>query len=242
MGSGYLDSASPSYLGTLRTGLLLVLGGWVCDILWILSLVGSAFLIGLLQLKPDRAFLLPQLVDLGGAGVSLLGWWMLTERNPAAVDPNRDLQARVSLRVLVILGMVGTLMGLAVQFIPALRSSEWSTFSGNIQITSKTQWNIALISALSLRVIFLLIRVLRFFVGLDYLRSVALRLPSAELAKGFRRQLWLFPVLMTFGWIIVVGPLIGLGLYLYHLLRLWLELSVVRARAVGASTPLAGGQ
>lgn len=241
MGSGYLDAASPQHLGTLRNGLMLVLASWIFDIFWFISMGVAVWLMTGPRFTPDRAFLLPQLVELCGAGVSLLGWWMLTERNPAAVDANRDVHARVSMRVLVVVGLVGTLIGLAIQLIPALRSSAWSTFSGNIRITSNTQWSIALICAISLRGLFFLVRILRFFVGLDYLKSLAARIPSAELIRSFRRQLWLFPVLMTFGWIVVVGPLIGIGLYLFLLFRLWLELGVVRAKSIAAAgTPAAG--
>lgn len=118
------------------------------------------------------------------------------------------------------LGAVWVAIQCVVQFVPAIGRSEWHVLAGNLQFGPNTVWSATLIVALSLRVVFSLMRFARFWVGLWYLRSLAARIPSEALYKRCTRQLWLIPLWSTVGMaLMMAGPVVAIFMYMK---TLWL--------------------
>lgn len=215
-----LRHANPDYVRTIARGLLLVIiGSAVTMSWWVITPVTMAALVPNKLLSFAEAFLLIQATDFLGAVLMLVGWWWVSTPNPAVQDPIRDVRSRRLLRGLLCLIAAITGIGFVGVAVPAFAAAGLSGISGNIYIDASTRIPPVLILAMALRLTLVLARTLRFFVGLTYLRTLALRIPDRELERAAKRQLWLFPLSMTVGWAAIVGPLVGVYLYFALLFR-----------------------
>lgn len=225
-----LQNADPDYVRSLARGVALVIVGSIVTISWwVVTPVLMAVFVqqGLLSLGAATACI--QSVDFLGAILMLAGWWLASAPNPAVVDPSRDVRTRRWLRWILSVIAVITAIGFLGVWVPAFANAGLFGISGNIQINRNTQIPPLLIVSMALRLTLVGARVLRFFVGLRYLQTLALRIPDAALHRAARRQVWLFPLLMTVGWAVVVGPLVGVVLYLSMLIRM--QRAIARAAA-----------
>jgi hypothetical protein len=216
-----LSVANPDYVRSLAHGTTLVIVGTVISVSWWVAAPLVVALLPTLGLLTQRGgFVILQSIDLLAALLMLAGWWKLTTPNPATQDPARDIRTRVILRSLLVLIAAITLIGYVGVTVPAFADAGMAGVSGNISINFSTQLPPLLIVALAMRFVHLLARAARFLIGLAYLRSLAYRIPDPLLAKGLGKQMWLFPLLGSVGWAILIGPLLGLFLYLRELWRM----------------------
>jgi hypothetical protein len=216
-----LGNADPDYVRTISRGLTLVLLGTLTVASWWVAtpIIMEGFVrSGLMSFQ--AGYVVVQSIDFLGAILLLSGWWLASSPNPAVQDPANDYRARRLLRGLLILIAAITALGFVGVFVPAFAKAGLGGISGNVTINSTAQFTPLLVSALALRVVLVLARVVRFFVALRYLRVIAERVPDRTLAASVRRQTWLFPLSMTVGWLVVVGPLIGVALYFIMLFRM----------------------
>lgn len=68
-----------------------------------------------------------------------------------------------------------------------------------------------------------------FFASMRYIAWLGVRLPNPRIVKSARRLLWLGPLLMTVGALVLVGPLIAYIEYLRLLNRVRKEFKSIRA-------------
>ena len=217
-GSG-LRAASAEYLGTLRMGAWVSAGSVLLDVVWFASfpVLLSLATEGVIPLSVGGAMRIVTVLDLLGTIVGLWGWWMLSAPNEAMAG-RRDMVSRRLLRALLVAGAAWCLAQTVAVFVPAVGRTDWAALAGNLQFGPNTQWTVALITALVLRGVFLVLRFVRFWVGLVYLRSLAAAIPSAALHKRCTRQLWTIPLWSTLGMaLFALGPVWAVWLYVRSL-------------------------
>jgi predicted RNA-binding Zn-ribbon protein involved in translation (DUF1610 family) len=210
-----LEFADPAYVRSLRTGLRLVLVGFVAAVLGfgITTLLMAAF-VGQGRMAVQTAMILSWAMGFLAAFLSLGGWWLLTGPDPAIGDrTERDGRLRKLQRTLVVVIAIGTIIGFVVLFTPLSRTP-LQAFAGNIQVTQNTRWDLAFTGAIAARIVLWAAKLLSFFVGLLVLGSIAARIPDPGLARTFRRMLWLIPLLATVGIVACgLGPIAAIVLY-----------------------------
>ncbi|MDZ4828650.1 MAG: hypothetical protein SGJ09_00450 [Phycisphaerae bacterium] len=233
-----LEYANPDYVRSLQRGVELVMVGTVVAAMWWVAtpIIMSVF-VGQGRLTFDGGMKLVVGADFLGAVLLLAGYWFLTSPDPALRDSASDVRSRHWLRGLIIFIAVTTLVGLFAILTPGLKNSGLSTILGNVQLGPSTQWTALLIVGLFLRVVMVVAKLARYFVGLIYLRSLAERIPSVELRRATNRQLWLVPLLCTVGLLaFALGPLVALILVLRLLWRFRSALRGVRARMLAPAS------
>lgn len=235
-----LAHASPEYVRSLHRGAVLVLSGVVLDVVLFLATMGLAILVdsGLVpSLTASGVDLSVQIFDFASAGVSLAGWWMLTERDPAHVGPDADARERRWLRTIVGVLAVVAVGSLVLASLPAGVTSDLSALSSNrISITPNTVFTPLLAIALIGRLAIWLLKLAKVFLAILYVRSLALRIPSAGLRRQANHALWVIPLGWTVGWVCLgLGPVAALVYYfvvIEHLRRLLRR--VLHAQPAGA--------
>lgn len=200
-----LRHADPDYLAALARGTALVIAGTIVAMLW---WVAAPLLV--VTRGAAQAVILLTSIDVLAAILLLAGWWQVSSRNPAIVEPEADSTSRKRLRVLLLIIAVVAATGFVGAVVPAFAQAGLAGISGSVQINSASQFTPLLISAFALRVVHLVARALRFLIGATYLASLLQRAHDPDAARSIRRQRWLFPVWMTLGWLVVIGPLVGI--------------------------------
>ncbi len=224
-----LSVADPDYVRGLARGISVIFAGTLVSMAWWFAMP-LLFVVGveLGLMAPRAALVLVQSVDLLGALLLLVGWWLATAPDPAlppeearaGAAGRQDLRIRRALRAVLVVIAVISAIGFIGLFTPGLANTGLSGVFGNIVVNTNVGVPALLWVAIALRFLLLIARVARFFLGLAYFERLALRIPDRELSQAIRRQRWVFPLWMTAGWIIVIGPLIGAVHYLATLLRL----------------------
>ncbi len=237
-----LAVASPEYVRLLARGLALIIAGSLVTFAWWI-VTPLLFAIGVDNglLAPRAALVLAQSVDLLGALLLLIGWWVATTPDPAQRPDapeggRRDLAVRRTLRGVLVAIAVISAVGFVGLFAPGLANTGLSGVFGNIVINANAPVPALLWVAIVLRIALLVLRVTRFFLGLSYLERLSARIPSRELADAARRQRWQLPLFLTVGWGIVIGPLIGAVRYMKVLVRLQRAVSAAAERPPSAAT------
>jgi hypothetical protein len=225
-----LEGSTPRYVQGLWLGALLaeisvpiMMIGWFLVIPAAIALAGRSIESGGSAVAANKSVLVVQgMVSFVMAGVSLVGWWLLSQPDEGYAAGAKDIRARQTLRALVIIRAAGALLGLVVIMVPAVAASPFAAYSGNIQVNSGNQaitirnpvWWLAIL----LRTFFMIVFVVQFFVACRFLQALAERVPSARVAKHARRAAWAIPLGWTAGWIACgLGPLAALGYYVWIL-------------------------
>ncbi len=231
-----LEYADRGYVSTLLWGSTIAIVGLFAGFAWIVAIPLILTLAAKYGSVSTRGgFVLVQVVEFAGAGISLLGWWLLSSPDPvmqhgSVRDTVSDVRARRLLRACLIYSAIGSLAGLIVMVTP-LSSTPFRALSGNITLGPNTQWNPALLSSLVLRGSFLLVKFAGFFIGLVYLRSLSTRIPSPIVHRSAGRLMWQVPLWGTVGIACFgLGPVIALVLYAIMLFRVRFAIAAVRAR------------
>ncbi|MBL9147844.1 MAG: hypothetical protein JNM94_04050 [Phycisphaerae bacterium] len=232
----FLANASPDYLARLRYGLVLVIAGTLVGFSWWVAtpvLAANARGAGLSMRAVE---ILTQSIDFASQLLLLLGWWLVSSPNPAVINPEADLVLRRLLRGFVIVLAVLTGIGFVGAFIPALEKAGLGAVTGSIHIGAHTQFTPLFVAGLVIRVVLVFGALGRFVVGLLYLQQLVAKIPDPALELKVRRQVWLFPLLMTLGWLCIgLGPLVGVVLYVLTLVRAQRAIARECRRAVSES-------
>lgn len=209
-----LRHADPDYLAALARGTALVIAGTVVAVSW-----WAATPLLVVTRGAPSVFLLLTAIDVLAAVLLLVGWWQVSMQNPAIVEPEADSVSRRRLRILLVVIACISATGFIGAVVPAFAQAGLVGITGSVQINSASQLTPLLITALALRLVYVVARALRFLIGATYLASLLQRAHDPTLAHSIRRQRWLFPVWMTLGWSVVVGPLVGIMWWIADLER-----------------------
>lgn len=220
-GERSLLHADASHLAMLRLGLALIALGFVADILWLVCIPLLMNAVGTRWLPTaGGAWSLVLVIDAAGSLLSLAGWWLVTTRNPAWPEEAGGSKRRRAMRWLVGFLAILTLAGLVAEFVPLLKATPLGALAGNLSFGPATVFTPLLIAVLALRGLGMLAKLARFILGFFLLAELAAQIPDAALAKRARRALLRFTLWSTLGWTILIGPLIGVYLYLALLVTL----------------------
>lgn len=181
-----LDAASPEYLITLRTGLLVIIASALASLVTtVVSFVLPAALVG-------------QLLGFGVTAISLWGYWLVTQADPregALPQPNR---ARRAVRASVLVRLLGNGLALSGMLLGMVGVSAVSpeVVVGVGMIIAAAGW------------------VGTFFSMMLYVRWLALRVPDPTLAGFALAATWVLPlVFVLLLCVAFIGPLLAVLAY-----------------------------
>jgi hypothetical protein len=208
MGDSLLYS-SPEYLATLQRGLSFILNAILVMVVnLVLGVVAGSM----------SSMALMNVSSLIGIGVSLalvVGWWLFSVEDPAYVGRNDGSTARRVIRVVVAIELASTIFGAVLQFVPlpATPGAGYVVLAAVASLGSLVIWAV------------------KFFSAMLYVRWLAPRIPSDFVDRRARLLMWLCPVLVTVGAVLLMlGPLIALVLYWNLLNRVRAEIRTIRQR------------
>ncbi len=205
-----LRYSSPAYLATLNRGVLLILAAIIAQVI---LTVGGLILIVLLTRRglTDLAGVWELLLWTASTGlsvISLIGWWLFSEPNPAFVGAGGGTTARKVVRTTVAAAAVLTALATVAE-----------TLATSIATSVDAAANILLV----------VVEAVKFFAAMLYLRWLAPHFPNAVIGARARRLMWLCPLLVTVGSLVCfIGPIIALVLYWSLLNSARIEISRIR--------------
>lgn len=221
-----LGDSSPRYVASMRDGAVFVLFAMVVNVAATLGVFGAGFAIAMSSTMatepPEDAFALIDMAHAllmlvaGAAGV--IGWWWLTTRDPQEGSFAHPSRSRPVVRFAVIAQAALFLLlsvGPAILTAGMTDATPESAVSGALGV-------LALVGIASL-----LIVAIKFFTTMSYLRWLASRIPDETIDESAARFMWLGPLLVTVGALIIVGPLIALIMYWNLVFKTWKGLSEI---------------
>lgn len=195
-----LQHSSLRYVQSLRRGAWLVLAVIIVQILAVVGMLvvtvvaaaGGAG-VGMLSNVELIAQGVATLLEL----ISLYGWWLLSELDPAYAGRDQGTTARKVIRWALVIGAIYNAFELLFYFIPG----------------AQTDPTMVLIGA-SIGVVAMIVWAVQFFASMLYIRWLAPRLPNQKVYARAKVLMWLGPLLVTVGTLCVgLGPLIALVMY-----------------------------
>ena len=178
-----LQFCEPSWVETLQKGAQTFVIGVVVIVLGsiVAGLIGAATGSGAVAL-------LVGLVVLVGWGLTVLGWWRMTEPDPSGMGEDQYGTSRKIIRVALIVGIVQQVLNLLTRM-----------FGPESAVTIGLQV-LALVAGI--------IGVVGFFAQLTYLKKLALRIPDQALSNRANFLLYALPI--SYGLIILAGGFMAL--------------------------------
>lgn len=176
----YLQFSSPQWLETLARGARIYIWG-------IVVLIAGSIAVGLLLRGSGAA----TWVQLFAFAMLTVGWWLLTEPDPSGLGENRYGVARRLIRI----GLLGSVIEQFLDSIIQLGGSPQPIVNGVMGILRLTLSVLALIA---------------FFAQLNYLRKLALRVPSPQMAQRAGFLIKAFAITLP---LMLIGA-IGFGIYM----------------------------
>lgn len=197
-------AASPvEYLSTLASGLNYVAIGVTMQALMPICIVIISLLLGAIN---ATAILGPYTFDLLAAALSTLasfiaavGWWRVSERDPSLRDTHHSNSVRRDIRRLMVVGVVVALITAVLSVLTSISTTPSLTSLARYARISKT---------MSLAII-----VAQFFYAMRYLKLIAMRTEQVTLPAEITAARKAIILYFTVGWIILIGPLLGLVAY-----------------------------
>ncbi len=217
-----LKYSSPEYLASLHRGVFLVQTAIIVQIL-----IGFTMFGGALAMKNAVAQLqlIAGLVGLLVSAMSLYGWWLFSELDPGYTGQDQGTTPRKVIRLAVIAGGIAALLSVLAD---ALAPSASAT-PGAAPVS---------VLHLAAGIVSVGAGAVQYFASMLYLQWLAKRIPNEKAGKRAKTLMWLGPVLMTVGIILIgLGPLIALVLY-WNLLD-WFRKDLKRIRREQAEAPAA---
>lgn len=213
-----LEHASPEYLARLHKGVFLILAAIIVSILAMFLNVGLSLATGGGGKVLGLTFAGVGFVT---AAMSLIGWWLFSAVDPGYTGREQGTTARSVVRAMVIVIAVWQV----VSFAYALVS------------TPSTAAGVAVdYLAFGIQVVAALASVIHFFASMLYVRWLAPRIPNPKAFRRAKTLMWLGPLLMTVGILLIgLGPLIALVLYWNMLDWIRKDLRAIRGRQGGLS-------
>lgn len=212
-GPDLLENRSVGYLASVRAGLTLVLAGVIGGVLLVIAALIAAFLSAMgaqgssaaVTMNPALELAI-EVVALGCAVLSLIGWWKVTTPDPARAGTDLDATPRKVVRAAVSLQ-------LGIEALSLVLMAMMIGASGATGILAGVDMAIGLASLLAWLV--------QFFAAMLYVGWLARRVPDYKLADEAKRFMWLGPLLYVLGCVLLgLGPVIALILYLMMLFKL----------------------
>jgi len=217
-----LQFASPEYLATIHSGLSLVLYAILASIvIGVVSIAASlaASAVGPGASKAVQAIL--QIVSLGLAVVTFLGYLRVTEPDPMFTGEEKPESARNIARIAAVASIAVAAIQMVLTFVATAGSGglmNWLIMG--VGLLGFAAWAV------------------QFFAMMNYARWLGERIPDALIIKNATRYRWLLPVLATVGVVLIgLGPLIALILYWNLLDRLRKHVKSIRQTGAPANLP-----
>ncbi len=234
-----LAQSSLRYISALRDGAFLVIVAMTINFFATVGMLGAQLLLppipesGAVAASEPLAivsmvYLIAMLVSIT-AGV--MGWWWLTTRDPQEEELAEPSHSRPVVRSIV---LAQSLLMLAIMAGPFLLVA----FAGNTSPDQAVGGSLVILVAVSLCAFAAV--VVKFFATMSYLRWIAHRMPDETLDSSAARFMWLGPVLVTLGSLIIVGPLIAVIMYFGLIFKTWASLCEIaksRREQLEASAP-----
>lgn len=222
--------SSPEYLAKVQRGLFLVVAGIFGQVLVMVLLMfgGLMFMAasrssgprGVGAATPPWYFAASGLLSAALGLVVLLGWWLVSEPDPRFANSPRDVSSRRFLRAATITQLALNVVNLGVGTVSASLTSSMVLFTG-LTLLSTASWAVA------------------FFAQMIYVRGLGERVPDAWIIRRAKLMLWLGPVLVTVGILLLgLGPLIALVMYWNLLDRLRKQVKRVRRSVLSEDATL----
>jgi predicted RNA-binding Zn-ribbon protein involved in translation (DUF1610 family) len=194
IGRGELAKANPGYLAKLHKGVFIIQAAIIVQILMVFASIGVGVAVGMSGGQSTAFEIVTGLIFLAIALITIYGWWLFTETDPDYSGNYTGSEARKLVRIMILIGAGFTLIQTVLNFIPV---------SNTISIV---------IGVLAL--IALVVSVIQFFAQMFYIKWMAPLIRNKKVYNRSKLLMWLGPVLMTFGILLIgLGPLIALVLY-----------------------------
>ncbi len=209
-----LIHAGPPYLATLHRGVVLVLTGWIIYVINIVfGIFGGAALTGAGGTS-RLLFAVLTLLGIASSVLILVGWWKLSTKDPGLVAIDTGDKPRRVVRAVVLINAVIIAVSTIVQLVQGI-----GTISADIDLLAGV-----------LQIVAFFATIVGYIAQLLYTRWLAVRIPNTFVYKRAKRLLWLGPLLMTFGILLIgLGPLIALVMYWNMLDKVRKDLKAIRA-------------
>lgn len=205
-----LEYAHPDYLKKLKSGLEYVLNGILCSVVLIVLAAAVPFLLASLRSPSMSAFqMISQGLQFLVTMIILFGYFKYTEPDPSYTGFEKPNSARTVLRIAIAVqaGCVAVQLLLTAVLLNTGGAGMTSLFS------------ILLLGGLGL--VSLAASATQYFAAIRYTRWLASRVPDDYVVRRTKTYMWLLPVLVTVGALVLIGPLIALIMYwnLLHRMR-----------------------
>ncbi len=214
IGRGELAKADPSYLKSLHKGVFIVQTAIILYILALFGVIGVTFSAGMAGgITPLWITLLSSVVGLLFSIAMMVGWWMFSAPQSQYTGSYTGSEARKLVRIMIIVAACFSVISFPLAF-----------FQEN---------NIILLISGLLGLVSLLISLVRFIAEMFYIRWMAPLIRNKKVYDRSKLLMWLGPVLMTVGILLVgLGPIIALVLYWNMLDLIRKDLKAIRSAAI----------
>lgn len=220
-----LQFASPEYLGTIRSGLGLVLNGILLYVVFSVISFAVAFSIGMGATgSPSGMVLVLSALGTALQGMILFGYWKYTEPDPGFVGQELPNAARKIVRIAMAIQGSTAVIALVTQL------SFGVVGTGGLAVVGTIAFVNGLIS--------LGAWIMGFFGIMRYTDWMARRIPDQYVIARIKQYIWLIPVIAVVGILAIgLGPLIALVMYWNLLDRMRKHLKSIQASGVPADLP-----
>lgn len=200
----YLRYASPDYIRTLHTGLILIEAALVLFVVFTLS----PALLALLNAATGRSIpgpseLVAALAGASRSAIGLAGWYLFTQPDPGLGTRDIATRPRRIVRACVIIQAVAAVIVL----VDALAQPHTlAAANPALNIAIKSLPPVATLLAFAAWAV-------QFFAAMTLLRLLGYRAENPGLVERARRYQWLVPGVFILGSCVLVGPLIAFVMY-----------------------------
>ncbi len=232
--------SSPEYVAALHKGVFIVLAGIIAMILMTFASVGAAIFGAMVAPVPgiEIASVLASFVT---GVVVAVGWWMLSEPDPASREGRKGETARKIVRICTIVGVAIQCASLVVTFAlptpaPVFTPPPPPGAPPLSAVPPAPLSMVAMIASVGIALLNMVAAAVSYFAQMIYIRWLAPRLPDVKVFDRAKLLMWLGPLLYTVGALCVgIGPLVALVLY-------WNMLDLVRKDLKRIRESMAAGQ
>jgi predicted Zn-ribbon and HTH transcriptional regulator len=162
--------SAPPFVRRLSFGATCILGGVILFTIWIGTQLLPAMDLG----RTISSRIVFAAISVFAGVLSLAGWWLLSSPDPALVGQDRSIGSRKVLRLTLLVAVAAIVVGLIAQLIHGANLARPSSGLARRAMS----WAV---------LVFLLNWPIRTFASLQYVRSLAMRIPSLSLSLRAKR-------------------------------------------------------
>jgi hypothetical protein len=216
LGHLLMRSVDPWYLAKLHKGVFTVQAAIIAMIL--VGFVNVGITVAMGNNMPISVEIAMSIVNTGLSFVMLYGWWLFSEPHPDYEGTHDGSDARRVVRILLIVSAIVSVISTVLYLFMSQKPS--SVLVGAMVL---------------LGVVSLLITIAYYIFQMLYIRWMATLLSNRKVYDRAKRLLWLGPLLMTVGLLLIgLGPIIALVLYWNMLDWIRKDLKAIRAEPAPA--------